>query len=50
MTIKDLSHKQIIILIGMNNAERIVSQVEKHIENINKLLKSTKSKIVVDYI
>ena len=50
MTTKNLSHKQIIIPIGMNNIERIIIQAGKHVENINRLLKSIKSEIVADYI
>ena len=38
MTTQSPSHKQIIILIGANNVERIIGQVEKHIKNINRLL------------
>ena len=38
MTTKGPSHKQIIILMGANNVERIISQVEKHVKNINRLL------------
>ena len=38
ITTKSPSHKQIIILIGANNMEKIISQVEKHIKNINRLL------------
>jgi len=38
MTTKSPSHKQIIILIGVNNMERIIGQVEKHVKNIIRLL------------
>jgi len=37
MITKSLSYKQIIILMGTNNIERIINQVEKHVEN-NRLL------------
>ena len=47
---KSSSHKQIIIPMGTNNAERIVIQVNKYVKSINRLLKSIKSKIVADYI
>jgi len=50
ITTKDLSYKQIIILMGVNNTERIIIQAGKHVKNINKLLKSIKFKIVADYI
>jgi len=37
MITKSLSYKQIIILMDTNNIERIINQVEKHVEN-NRLL------------
>jgi len=50
ITTKNPFYKQIIILIDMNNTGRIIIQASKHIENINRLLKSIKSEIVIDYI
>jgi len=50
ITTKSSSHKQIIILMSINNAEKIIIQASKHVKNINRLLKSIKSEIVADYI
>ena len=50
ITTKNPFYKQIIILMDMNNTGRIIIQASKHIENINRLLKSIKSEIVIDYI
>jgi len=50
MTTKGSSRKQIIILIGINNPERVIVQANNYITNINRLLKGTKSKISVNYI
>ena len=47
---KGLSRKQIIISMDMNNAERVMSQSNIHITNINRLLKGVKSEISADYI
>jgi len=50
MTIKDLSRKQIIIPMGINNTEREIVKSNANIANINKLLKSIKSEVSVDFI
>jgi len=50
MTTKGSSRKQIIILISINNSERVIVQANNYITNINRLLKGTKFKISVDYI
>jgi len=50
MTTKGLSRKQIIILINSNNISIIISQANKYISNINKLLKNIKSSILADYV
>jgi len=50
MISKSLSQRQIIISIGINNAERITAKANKHVENINKLLKNIKSEVSADYI
>ena len=42
--------KQIIILIGLNNTEKIMAKVNTHVSNINRLLKGVKSEILVDFI
>ena len=44
---KSLSRKQIIISMYINNAERVMSQSNIHITNINRLLKA---EISTDYI
>jgi len=50
MTTKNLSKKQIIIPISINNSEEVISQANKHISNINRLLKGVKSDVSTDYI
>ena len=50
MTIKGLSRKQIIILISSDNISIIISQANKYISNMNKLLKNIKSDISANYI
>jgi len=50
MTTKYFSKKQIIISMSINNSEEVISQANKHILNINKLLKSVKSNVSTDYI
>jgi len=47
---KNPFQKQIIIFISMKNSERVIVQANKHITNINRLLKGVKSKIFADYI
>ena len=47
---KGLSKKQIIIFMSMNNAERIITQTNTHIFNINRTFKEVKSDISTDYI
>lgn len=42
---KGLSKKQIIIFMSMNNAERIITQTNTHIFNINRTFKEVKSDI-----
>ena len=46
MTTKDLSRKQIIISINTNNSKRVITQTNKHISNINRLLKDMKSNVL----
>lgn len=50
VTTKGPSRKQIIILMRKNNSNIIVSQVNIHISNINRLLKGVKSEILADFI
>ena len=50
LTTKGSSCKQIIILMSISNVKRIVSQAGKHVENINRLLKSIKFEIIAGYI
>ena len=45
MTIQEFSRKQIIISMSTNNSEAIISQANKYMLNINKLLKSVKSDV-----
>ena len=50
MTTKSLFRKQIIISISTNNAKTIISQANKYISNINRLLKDVKSNVSADFI
>ena len=50
MTTKELSCKQIIVSIGKTNIDKIMALSSIHIFNINRALRSIKSKIMVDYI
>lgn len=43
-------NKQVIILIGSNNFEKVIIKASTHVSNINKLLKSVKSEISIDFI
>ena len=50
MTIKDPSHKHIIILIDKENIDKFMISASNYVANINKALKSIKSDVIVDYI
>ena len=50
MTTKGLSKKQIIVPISSNNINIIISQTDKHISSMNRLLKNIKSDVLADYI
>jgi len=50
MTTKGLSKKQMIISININNTKAIISQANKYISNINRLLKGVKSDVLADFI
>ena len=50
ITMKGLSRKQIIFPMGINNIERVIVQSNANVANINRLLKSIKSEVSVDFI
>ena len=50
MTTKRLSRKQVIIFIGSNNFEKVMTKANAHVLNINRLLKKVKSDIYMDFI
>ena len=50
MTTKDLSKKQIIVLISEVNINNILTLVNKHVANTKRALKNIKSNILVDFI
>ena len=50
MTTHNLSKKQIIISISINNSKEVISQANKHISNINRLLKGMRSDVSTNYI
>jgi len=50
MTTKGPSRKQVIIPISQDNSNIVTSCADKHIFNINRLLKSTKSNVTADFI
>jgi len=48
MTTKSSSHKQMIISMETNNIRNITSLLGKYVANINRALKSIKSKIIIN--
>ena len=50
MTTKGPSRKQIIILMSGENVNTFMKNSSLHVANINRLLRNTKSDILVDYI
>ena len=50
MTTRELSCKQIIIPISMDNANKFISASNEHISNFNCSLRNTKSDLFVDFI
>ena len=50
MTIKELSHKQVIILMSKDNIDKIMVLLSIYVTNINRALKNIKFKVIVDYI
>jgi len=47
---KSLSRKQVIIPVSSQISERIMVKLNKHIANINRVLKDIKSNIIADFI
>jgi len=50
MMTKSSSRKQVLVLISMNNLEKIMKLSNKHVANINRTLKNIKSDIMADFI
>ena len=50
MTTKGPSRKQVIIPMSQDNSNIVISCADEHIFNINRLLKSIKSNVTVDFI
>jgi len=50
MTTKRPSRKQVIIPISQDNSNIVISCADKHIFNINRLLKSTKLNVTANFI
>lgn len=50
MKTKGPSRKQIIISMGTNNIKRVITQVNAHITNINRVFNEMKSNISTNYI
>ena len=50
MTTKDPSHKQIIIFMDKENADKFMISASNYVANINRAFKSIKSDIMADYI
>jgi len=50
ITTKKSFRKQVIMLISEINSNTIISQVNIHVSNINRLLKGIKSKVLADLI
>jgi len=50
MTTKGSLQKQIIVLMSKTNVDNIMASLADHVTNINRALKTIKSKVMVDYI
>ena len=50
MTTKGLSHKQIIVPINKEMANKYIKDTSNHISSINQALKIIKSSIIADFI
>ena len=50
MTTKEISRKQIIILMSSDNIAKFMINSSLHVTNINRLLRNVKSEVLVDFI
>jgi len=50
MTMKELSRKQIIVPMSIDNNNSFMKNLVTHVVNINKFLRNAKSEVLVDYI
>jgi len=50
ITMRDLFHKQIIVLMNNETANKLLKDVSMYIININRALKNIKSKVMADFI
>ena len=50
MTTKELSRKQVIVSINIENSTRFMKELSAHVININRSLKSIKLEIIADFI
>jgi len=50
MTTKDLSRKQVIVLMNSDNIKKFMSKSSNHVSNLNRVLKNIKSDIMVNFI
>ena len=50
MTTRGLFHKQIIVPIGKENANKFMTSFSSHIANINRTLKNIKLDIMINYV
>ena len=50
MTTKSPSRKQVIVLISSDNNSNFMKNLAIHVANINRQLRNTKSKVLVEYI
>jgi len=50
MTIKGPLHKQIIVPMDKDNANKFMASASNHITNINRALKNIKLDVLVDYV
>ena len=50
MTTKELSKKQIIVLMNNKNKTQFIKEFSTHITNINRVLKNIKSEIIADFV
>lgn len=50
MTMKDLSRKQVIILMSNENKAKFMESSSVHIINLNRALKDIKSEVIADFV